>query len=269
MPRPTLRLSLALVTSAALLLGATACDKSTSAASEAPADDAVDATTRALLEALAADNRDAAARVSTAELSLDLNTRRVAIIARTFAWLGALEGLSSSEEETLVDGARRRYVARFSRGELTLHVSVVGTKVEGFEFDPGQWSAYEERALTAHAGSMRLLAFHFVGPEGVAVDTPSDPSTIAYAVELEGLDAQLREHHITIGKSVHDLEGHEVYRQDADDNINFPQGEDGASGGTLTGKVAVPEPGSYELELHIRDLVGAQDLTHRVRFTIE
>lgn len=252
----------------ALLTPLSGCNEGGETRAPTADEDEVDALARQLLAALAADDAEAARALSNQELSIALDLREVAIIARTLAWLGTLESLSGSDEEPLANGVRRRYVARFARGELTWHLSVVGGKAEGFELDPGQWAAYEERALTAHAGSMRLLDFHFVGPEGQPVQDPVDPSSIPYALELEGLDVQFREHHVSIGKKVYDAEGNEVYRQDSDDNITFPQGEDGTSGGILTGSVKVPGPGSYELELRIRDLAGGQDITHRVEFEI-
>ena len=97
---------------------------------------------------------------------------------------------------------------------------------------------------------------------------PANPDSIPYAIVIDGLDAEFREHHVTIGKLVYDSEGNEVYRQDSDDNIRFPQGDEDTVGATVTGNVAVPGPGDYELVLQVHDMVGNQTLDHRVAFTI-
>jgi hypothetical protein len=79
----------------------------------------------------------------------------------------------------------------------------------------------------------------------------------------------LREHHVVITKLVFDSAGAQVYRQAKDDVVRFSQAETGASGGRISGTVAVPGPGTYELELDIRDMAGSQALTHRVTFSVD
>jgi hypothetical protein len=68
---------------------------------------------------------------------------------------------------------------------------------------------------------------------------------------------------------VFDSAGAPVYRQAKDDVVRFSQAETGASGGRISGTVAVPGPGTYELELDIRDMAGSQALTHRVTFSVD
>lgn len=258
-----LGLSLVLLTP----LGPSACDKSN--ASNAPAGDAHDELTRALLEAIARDDRDAALELSTSALAIDLDPASFSGLSETMAWLGSLERLRADRDEPVEGGVRRRYVANFARGELSMEVTIVASKVEGLELDEGQWEAFEALAIEAGSGKFRLSDFHFVGPEGSAVDNPARADSIPYALVLDGLDAEFREHHVTIAKLVYDGEGNEVYSQASDDNIRFPQGEEGAVGATITGNVAVPGPGSYELVLQIHDMIAGDTLTHRVPFTIE
>lgn len=267
----SLRLSSVLIVAmcCSTLVSAGACDKSGS--TQAPADgaDASDRLTNKLLAELAIGDRDAALALCNPSLAADLDEREVAILARTLAWLGPVEALERESEEPVAEGRRRHYLARFGAGEVGLSVTVVGAKFEGFAFDAGPWTTLVDRAAEAAAGSLRVTGFHFLDAGGKAIDDPLDPASIPYELVIEGLDAQLREHHAVIAKSVFDAEGHEVYRQSEDDDIRFPQAETGASGGRITGTVAVPGPGRYELELKIRDLVGAQAMTHRVSFAIE
>ncbi len=246
-----------------------ACETSTAASTEAPSEDSVDALTRDLLAALTAGDREATQALSNAALATALDERALATLATTLTWLGELGSLARVEDRPVSGGVERRYRAGFERDELTLTVTVVNQKLEGFEFDPGQWEVVSERAAEAAAGSLRVAAFEFVGPDGQPISGPIDPTDVRYSLALEGLDVQLREHHVVIAKQVLDGEGRQVYRQDRDDDIRFPQAEAGAIGGRITGSVMVPGPGRYEVELKITDLVAGQTIVHRVPLTIE
>ncbi|WP_146155826.1 hypothetical protein [Enhygromyxa salina] len=266
----SLRLSslLPLVLCGAALTSAGACDKSAATAAPADATDDTDRLTTKLLAELSIGARDAALALCTQSLAADLDERELAILARTLDWLGPVAALERESEDPVEGGVRRRYLARFDRGEVGLTVVVLGDKIEGFELDESEWTALVDRAAEAAAGSLRVIGFRYLDAEGNALDGPLDPASINYELMVEGLDAQLREHHAVIGKTVFDAEGHEVYRQREDDDVRFPQAETGASGGRITGMVAVPGPGRYELELRIRDLVGAQTMTHRESFEV-
>lgn len=263
MPRASL---LAFVLLLAPLFG---CDKNASDTQTPAGEDSVDRLTRELLDALAAGDRDRAQSLSNQTLAIELDERNVATVGRTLSWLGPITSLARRDETPVSGGIERSYRVGFEHGEVTLTITIIGDKVEGFEFDEGQWDAVSERAASASAGSLRIARFELVAPDGKPLTGPLDPAAIHYSLALEGLDAQLREHHVTIGKLVFDGDGHEVYRQRQDDDIRFPQGEAGSDGGTLTGNVSVPGPGRYELELTVTDLVGGKSLVHRVPFTIE
>jgi hypothetical protein len=263
----SLLLSLSLVSALSLpLLATSACDKS---APQHPEEDDTDRLVRALLDGLARGEREAVLALASDTLAADLDERDVTIIARTLDWLGGLESAERASEEAVAGGVRRRYELAFGRGGVGLTLTVVGGKIEGFEFDAQQWAALEDRAAEAAAGELRVAEFHWLDAEGKPVSAPPDPAAINYELGIEGLEAQLREHHVVIAKSVLDGEGNQVYRQNDDDDIRFPQAESGSSGGRITGSVAVPGPGHYELELQIRDLVGDQSMTHRVPLVIE
>ena len=240
-----------------LITPVSACDK-TSGETATPSEDSVDALTRELLAALAGDQRERAQELSNRVLAVELDQRTVATIGRTLTWLGPIQSLAQTSETAVAGGVERRYQVGFERGEVTVTITIVEAKVEGFEFDPDQWEAIDARATQAMAGSLRVAEFWFVGPEGKTHAEPADPSDIGYSLALEGLDAQLREHHVTIAKQVHDAEGNQVYRQRDNDDVRFPQAETGSSGGSITGAVAVPGPGRYELELEVTDLVAGQ-----------
>lgn len=256
--RAMLRASLLVV---ALLLAPTlACDKNASD-TQSPGEDALDRQTRDLLDALARGDRVRAQSLANQKLALELDERTVATVGRTLVWLGPVTGLTRTHEAPVSGGVERRYRVGFDHGELTLTITFVGDKVEGFEFDEGQWDALSERALEAAAGSLRIAEFSFAAL--------LDPAAVNYSLALEGLEAQLREHHVTIDKLVFDRGGNVVYRQREPDEIRFPQAEAGSIGGTITGSVAVPQPGDYELELTITDRIGGKSLVHRTSFTIE
>ena len=250
-----------------LLASSSACDKQADT-TQTPGEDAVDALTRELLDALAGAERGRAQALSNASLAAELDERTVATVARTLTWLGPITSLARSEETPIQAGVERRYRVGFERDEVTLTMTVVGGKVEGFEFDAGQWETLSERANLAAAGTLRVATFQFTGPDGRPLEQPTDPADIDYSLALDGLDAQLREHHVIIQKQVFDANEQLVYRQDRDDDIRFPQAESGSAGGTLTGSVAVPGPGRYELELKITDLVAGKSLVHRVSFEL-
>lgn len=249
-----------LLAAALLLAPLLACDKN-APRTQSPSEDAVDRITRELIEALAEGDREHAQSLANRALAIELDDRTVTTVGRTLAWLGPLTGLSRTHEEPVSDGVMRRYRVGFEHGEVTLTITIVGDKVEGFEFDEGQWQALSERALEAGAGSLRVVELSFV--------QPLSAQQVNYSLALEGLEVQLREHHVTIDKQVLDAGGNVVYRQRQPDKIRFPQAEPGSIGGTITGNVAVPGPGNYELELTITDVVADQSLVHRVPFAIE
>lgn len=254
MPRASLLATLLLL--APLL----ACDKS-GANTQSPSEDAVDHITRELLDALANSDRERAQSLANRTLAIELDERTVVTVGRTLAWLGPCTGLTRTDETPVSGGVERRYRVSFEHGEVTLTITIVGDKIEGFEFDEGQWDAVSERALEAGGGSLRIAEFAFV--------EPLEPDAINYSLAIEGLDVQLREHHVTIAKQVFDAAGNVVYRQREPDDVRFPQAEAGSIAGTITGNVAVTSPGAYELELTITDLVAGKSFVHRVPFTIE
>ena len=263
-PRGFRLLTLALATAAPLLTN-TACDKTGTSAPEET--DAVDKLAAQLLTELSQADREGVVALTTQTAAAALDEREIAVIARTLDWLGAFELLAQSEE-AVVGGIKRRYLARFDRGDLGLELTVVGDKIEGFAFDEGSWTKLSEQALEAAAGSLAIATFEFTGPEGEVIPQPQNPAAIGYAIELEGLGSQLREHHVTIDKQVFDAEGNLVYRQDTPDEIRFPQAESGSSGGRLTGSIAVPGPGRYEIELRVDDMIAGQQATHRQVFQV-
>ena len=257
-------LLLALVAPATLTLGA--CERSTVAPSET---DPTDRLTQELLTKLRLDEHDAALALCNAALAGELGPRDLAVLTRTLAWLGPVAGLSVEAEEAVVEGVRRDYRLRFDRAEVGLSITVVAGKVEGLEFDADEWIDLVDQAAHADAGQLRVAEFHFLDAEGEATAAPPNPADIGYELALEGLGAQLREHHVRIAKSVIDASGAQVYVQDSDDELRFSQAESGASGGLLSGSVAVPGPGEYELVLEIHDEIARTSLDHRVAFTIQ
>lgn len=242
------------------------CEKSTQAPEQQA--DAVDQLTERLLIALRQGAREDLLALATPTLAGDLDERDVAVIARTFAWTGQLASLTVVAEQPLSGGVERRYRLAFERGEVELSVSVIGDRLEGFAFDEAVWTTMVERAAAAEAGNLRVASFAFVDLHGKPLTQPTDAAAIHYDLALEGLEAQLREHHVVIAKQVFDAAGKQVYRQNEDDEIRFSQAEPGSSGGKLSGTVKVPGPGSYVLELEIQDVVGSTTLIHRVAFEL-
>jgi hypothetical protein len=230
--------------------------------------DAVDQLTASLLVALRQGQRDDVLALATSTLAADLDERELVIIARTFAWLGQHATPTRVAEQPIEGGVERRYALSFDRGELELTVTVIADELEGFAFAEQTWADMVERAAEAAAGDLRVTGFAFVDRQGQVLAQPNDPTAINYDLTLEGLAAQLREHHVVIAKQVFDPQGQQVYRQEQDDEASFSQSEPGASGGRISGSVAVPSPGSYVLELEIQDMIGSTYLVHRVPFEV-
>lgn len=251
-----------------LLVPALACDDRPTTTPE-QGDDAVDRTAKALLLELQLGDRAELVQQYPATVTADLDERNVVVIARTLTWLGHWSEFARVAEQPVVDGVERRYAVALERGELELTVTVVDGKLAGFAFAEPLWTAHVDSAAAAAAGSLRVSQFRYVDRKGKPITGPLDPTAINYELVLEGLGAMLREHHVVVRKAVFDSEGDQVYRQANDDEVRFSQSETGASGGRISGTVAVPGPGSYELELDIRDLAGSQSLTHRVPFSID
>ncbi|PRP96179.1 hypothetical protein [Enhygromyxa salina] len=248
------------------------CERSGSTRAPVAAQDPTDQLTGELLATLRAGDLEAALGLCNAALAGDLERRgasELAVITATLDWLGAVESLELESEQPVAGGVDRRYLVRFGHGEVGLSVTAVNGKLEGFEFDRGQWQVLVDRAAEAAAGSLRVAEFRYLDAKGQPVEGALDPAKVSYELALEGLEALLREHHVMIAKTVRDAAGNEVYRQTEDDDIRFPQAQSGSGGGRITGHVAVPGPGHYQLELRIRDMVGAQLMTHKESFVIE
>ncbi|NVB39510.1 hypothetical protein G6O69_16835 [Pseudenhygromyxa sp. WMMC2535] len=256
----------------ALLLGAAAltpaCKKQDAASVDPEAKDPADALAYDLLSALSAADEDALDALAGPELGPALAGRDLAVIARTLRWLGPVE-LETQSEEVVADGQTRRYLAHFDRGSVELEVTAVAGKVEGFSFADAQWQAMVDRALEAEAGSLRVTAFAFLDDEDQPLPAPTDPADVYYALSVEGLDSQFREHQLNVAKVVYDAEGQRVYHQRESDHLRFPQAEAGSKGGRVTGNVSVPGPGHYTLELEITDLFAGQSITHRIEFDLQ
>lgn len=262
-PRKLLGAALA----ASLLCPALGCDKPTSTPEQG--DDEVDRTAKALLQQLQLGDRAQLVEQYPAIVTNELDERNVVVIARTLTWLGHWSQFARAAEQPVVDGVERRYAITLERGEIELTITVIDGKLAGFAFAEPLWTAHVDAAAAAAAGSMRVSQFRYVDQKGKPTTGPLDPAAIHYELVLEGLGAMLREHHVVVRKAVFDGAGAQVYRQADDDEVRFSQAEPGASGGRISGTVAVPGPGSYELELDIRDVAGSQSLTHRVPFTID
>lgn len=257
------------VLAAVVLLPALACDKKSTEPPVEQGDDEVDRTAKALLAQLQLGGRAELAEQFPGAATGALDDRNVVVIARTLTWLGTWTSFTRRAEQPVVGGVERRYAIMLERGEIELTITVVDGKLEGFEFGEPLWDAHVDSAAEAAAGSMRVSQFRYVDRKGKPTTGPLDPTAINYELVLEGLGAVLREHHVAVHKIVFDSAGNEVFRQKDDDEVRFSQAETGASGGRISGTVAVPGPGQYELHLDIRDLAGEQSMTHRVPFTIE
>jgi hypothetical protein len=257
------------VLAAVVLLPAVACDKPTTPPPTEQGDDDVDRTAKTLLAQLQLGDPAELAEQFPGPATETLDERNVVVIARTLTWLGTWTEFKRQAEQPVVGGVERRYAITLERGELELSITIVDGKLEGFAFEPSLWDAHVDSAAEAAAGSMRVSQFRYVDRQGKPTTGPLDPTAVNYELVLEGLGAVLREHHVAVHKLVFDSAGNEVYRQWDDDEVRFSQAETGASGGRISGTVAVPGPGQYELQLDIRDIAGEQSMTHRVPFTIE
>jgi hypothetical protein len=252
---------------AILLVPALACEKAETTP-PAHTDDQIDQVAKSLLWSLRVGDR-ADLDATFPKLASEIDDRDLAVLSRTLTWLGQEIAFVRVAEQQVVQGVERQYRVVHEQGEFLLTITMLDGAVVGFSFDEPGWTPYVDQAAAAAAGSLHVAEFRYVDRKGKPMTGPLDPAGINYELVLEGLGAMLREHHVAVVKAVFDKGGHQVFRQANPDEVRFSQADPAASGGRISGTVAVPGPGSYELVLDIQDVAGEQALTHRVPFTIE
>lgn len=251
----------------ALVPGVPACKRGTT---QAPTgEDALDQQTRDVLLALRQRDAERLAELAAPELLDALDERARAQLAATLDWLGSVESLARVEEHALTDGVERRYALAFESGEVELVVTRRADRIAGLEFDAQTWPQLVERALAAAAGDLRVAEFALTNADGSPQTGKLDPKAIHYAIALEGLAANLREHEVAIHEEVFDRTGALVYKEEHDQVMRFPEAEVGSSGGRITGSFAVPSKGEFRLELRITDRVAEVTIVHEHEFAIE
>lgn len=266
MPAPRLRpLLVALALTLPLDLGCKRDNESTQPDSQ---EDRVDDLTRDLLLALRQNDEERVAELATETLVASLDAPARAVLHDTLDWLGSIDELSQVSEQPVAGGIERRYAIRFEHGEVELTVITSGERVEGLQFEQVMWAQIVQRAIEAAAGDLRVAEFAFTTPDGKPLAAPTDPKAIHYSIALEGLTANLREHQVSISRAVFAGDA-QVYKEREDQKLRFPEADVGATGGRLTGKVAVPGKGSFELELKITDELAGATIVHRQPFSIE
>ena len=237
--------------------------------SASASEDQVDGLTRDLLLALRQHDDERLAELASEELAASLDEAARVELGTTLDWLGAIEKLDTIDQHEVAGGVERHYGIRFEHGKVELRVTTAGERVHGLVFDEAVWAYLVERAVDAAAGSLRVAEFSLITADGQPLAGPPDPKAIHYAIALEGLSSNLREHEVSIHKVVVDAKGAQVYKEREDEQLRFPEAEIGASGGRITGSVAVPGKGSYELELEITDRIAGDTIVHRHAFAIE
>ncbi len=241
------------------------------APSESPgaSEDPLDGQTRDLLLALRQRDEARLTELATETLIASLDELALVELHETLEWLGAIDELARIADQPVAEGVERRYAIRFEHGEVELTITTRGDRVEGLSFEPTMWAQIVERASAAAAGSLRVAEFAFTSPDGKPVAGPADPKAIHYSIALEGLAANLREHEVSVHKTVFDGQGNPVYKEHEDEQLRFPEADVGATGARISGKVAVPSKGRYELELKITDQIADDTIVHRQAFAIE
>jgi hypothetical protein len=244
-----------------------ACKRDTT---QAPTgEDALDQQTRDILLALRQHDDARLAELAAADLLDALDERARTQLSTTLDWLGSVESLSRVEEHALSEGVERRYALAFEHGEVELLVTSVGGRIAGLEFDAQTWPQLVERAVAAAAGQLRVAEFALTAADGSPQTAKLDPKAIHYAVALEGLAANLREHEVVVHKEVFDRSGALVYKEQQGQQLRFPAAEAGSSGARITGSFAVPGKGEFRLELRITDRVAEVTVVHVHEFAIE
>lgn len=233
-------------------------------------EDPVDGLTRNLLLALRQHDDARLAELASVELAASLDEGARAELATTLDWLGAVDELTRLDDHELTNGIERRYQIRFEHGEIEVTITTAGERVHGLLFDELMWAQIVERSVAAAAGSLRVAEFAFITADGEPLPGAlKNPKAIHYAIALVGLASNLREHEVSVAKVVFDAKGAQVYKEPEDEQLRFPEADVGASGGRITGSVAVPGKGSYELEIQITDRIAGDAIVHRQPFTIE
>lgn len=237
---------------------------------QAPAgDDALDQQTRDILLALRQHDDARLAELAASELLDALDERTRAQLATTLDWLGSVDTLARVEENALSEGVERRYAIGFENGEVELVVTSVAGRIRGLAFDEAKWPQLVDRAVAAAAGDLRVAEFALTNADGSPQTGKLDPKAIHYAIALEGLAANLREHDVVIHEEVFDRTGALVYKEPHDQELRFPAAELGSSGARITGNVAVPGKGEFRLELRITDRVADVTIVHVHEFALE
>ncbi|MFV8750568.1 hypothetical protein ACNOYE_08440 [Nannocystaceae bacterium ST9] len=238
---------------------------------EAPeaGEDRLDRLTRDLLLALRRNDEAGLPELAGAELLASLDEPARVELHETLDWLGAIDELTKLGEQPVEGGVERRYAIRFENGEVELTITSQGDRVQGLLFAEDQWRPIVERAAAAAVGDLRVAEFAFTDPKGEPLPAPSDPKAIHYSIALEGLAAELREHEVGVVKAVFDHRGAQVYKEPGEEELRFPEAEVGSTGGRISGRVAVPGKGEYELELRITDRIAGDTIVHRQAFAIE
>lgn len=231
--------------------------------------DPVDELTRDLLLALRQNDEERVAELASADLVASLDMPARLELHDTLDWLGSIDELTRVAEQPVAGGIERRYAIRFEHGEVELTVTTAGDRVEGLLFEEGMWKQIVQRAADAAAGDLRVAEFAFTTPDGKPLPTPDNAKAIHYSIALLGLAANLREHEVLIAKAVFDAKGVQVYKERENEQLRFPEADVGATGGRISGSVAVPGKGSYELELKITDQIAGATIVHRQAFAIE
>ena len=227
---------------AMLLVPATACSKKKTTPPEHHEDD-IDATAKNLVWELRVGEREQLA-ASFPDLAAQIDERDLVVLSRTLTWLGQEQSFKRTGEVPVVDGVERTYAIELAQGTVELTIEMVGGKLIGFSFDEPSWDSYVDQSAAAAAGKLKISDFRYVDRNGKPLTGALDPAAINYELVLEGLGASFHEHHVAIAKSVFDSSGRQVYRQHEPDEVKFSQSETGASGGRISGTVAVPGPGS-------------------------
>jgi hypothetical protein len=232
-------------------------------------DHALDQATRDLLLALRQNDDARLAELATTDFVASLDAPARVQLREALDWLGYVDELAQVSEEAIDGGIARRYAVKFENGEVELTVSTIGDRIDGLQFEETMWAQIVERAHKAAIGDLRVAEFQFTSPEGEPLAAPTNPKAIHYSIALEGLHSELREHQVSVVKAVFNAKGAQVYKEREPEELRFPEAEVGSSGGRLTGSVAVPKKGSYELELQITDKLAGDTIVHRQPFTIE
>lgn len=221
----------------------------------------------AFIASLTRGDRDAVLALSTDDLRRSLEPSRFDELSDTFALLGAPNAIYEKSKTPIEGGERRHYVLDFDVGLVDLELSVRDEHILGFRFAGG---GFEKALNQAHAhsyGEFRVYDFDYVSPAKLEQDDAAVLGTprVEWSMVVGGLEQMGGRYDVTVEQMCF-ADGKAIFREPISFDLRFAH--EGGATGTIGGHVEVPGPGTYDLDIVVRDNIAVTTLHHQVKFKV-